>query len=134
VPPDGTATPPSGNCSGALLAESLQDGAVIDGVPLAVNRVSRAAVGDTSAGQPRDWTFIEFSVPESSVDELARSLSLALRKEGGWYCDFRSDLETFVVFHGRIFRYPRGDRRRRAEVEDYARSVGVPDAQLDWPE
>ncbi len=39
-----------------------------------------------------------------------------------------------VVFHGRVFKYPTGDSTRRAEVEGYARSVGVPEAQLDWPE
>jgi hypothetical protein len=45
--------------SGGLLAESLADDAVLDGVPLAVTKVFRAAFGDTTAGQPRDWTFIE---------------------------------------------------------------------------
>jgi len=49
-------------------------------------------------------------------------------------CDFRTTDETFVVFSGRIFHYPRGDRLRRSEAEDYGRSVGVPEAQLDWPE
>jgi hypothetical protein len=33
-----------------------------------------------------------------------------------------------------MFRYRRGDKNGRAKVEDYARSVGVPDAQLDWAE
>ena len=120
--------------SGGLLAESLADDAVIDGVSLTVTKVFRAAVGDTTAGQPRDWTFIEFSVPASSVDSFAESLSRALRAEGGWYCDFHSDSEVIVVFHGRVFRYSKGDRTRRVEVEGYARAVGVPEAQLDWPE
>jgi hypothetical protein len=122
-----------GRYSGGLLAESLSEDAVVD-VTLTVTKVFRAAAGDTAAGQPRDWTFIEFSVPTSSVDTLAESLSRALRKVGGWYCDFHSDLEVVVVFYGRIFRYSKGDRTRRAEVEAYARSVGVPEAQLDWPE
>jgi hypothetical protein len=39
-----------------------------------------------------------------------------------------------VVFSGRIFRYRRGDRSERAKVEAYARSIGVPDEQLDWAE
>jgi hypothetical protein len=33
-----------------------------------------------------------------------------------------------------VFRYTRGDRSARAEVEAHARSVGVPEAQVDWPE
>ena len=40
----------------------------------------------------------------------------------------------FVVFSGRIFRYRRGDETERAKVADYARSVGVPEQQLDWAE
>jgi len=119
---------------GGLLAESLAEDAVLDGVPLTVTKVFRAAVGDTTAGQPREWTFIEFSVPASLVDTFAESLSRALRPQGGWYCDFHSDSEVIVVFRGRVFKYPTGDPTRRAEVEDYARSVGVPEAQLDWPE
>ena len=120
--------------SGSLLAESLADDAVLDGVPLTVTKVFRAAVGDTAAGQPRNWTFIEFSVAASLVDTFAESLSQALRVQGGWYCDFHSDSEVIVVFHDRVFRYSKGDRTGRAEVEGYARSVGVPEAQLDWPE
>jgi hypothetical protein len=27
----------------------------------------------------------------------------------GWYADFHSPAESFVVFPGRIFRYPRGE-------------------------
>jgi hypothetical protein len=46
----------------------------------------------------------------------------------------RSEDEAFVVFADRVFRYPRGDTERRAEAEEYGRSVGVPESQLDWPE
>jgi hypothetical protein len=120
--------------SGCLLAESLANDATIDGVSLTVTRIFRAAVGDPAVGQPRDWTFIEFAVPISSVNEFADVLVRALRKDGGWYCDFHSDKEVVVVFHDRVFRYSKGDQARRAEVEDYARSVGVPEAQIDWPE
>lgn len=123
-----------GAYSGVLVAESLDDDAVVDGVPLAVTKISRASVGDTTAGQPRDWTFIEFTVAASFVDAFAESLSRALKKDGGWYCDFHSDSEVVVVFHGQVFRYAKGDQIRRAEVEDYASSVGVPEAQIDWTE
>jgi hypothetical protein len=60
-------------------------------------------------------------------------LSRVLERDDGWYCDFRSDDEVFVVFCDRVFRYRRGDRTARSTVEDYARSMGVPEAQLDWP-
>jgi hypothetical protein len=118
---------------GSLLAESLGRDVALEHVSLDVWKISRADAGDENAGQPLTWTFIHFRAPTGQADRLAAALSDAL-EPGGWYCDFRSEHDTFVVFDGRIFCYPRGDRERRAEVEEYARSVGVPEAQLDWPE
>ena len=119
---------------GGLIAESLRVGAVLSGVDLTVRRVSRADVGDVDAGQPLTWTFIEFEAAAGDADRLAEALSAVLETRGHWYCDFRTDDETFVVFSGRVFRYRRGDARGRAKAADYARSVGVPEPQVDWPE
>ena len=118
---------------GALIAESLRVGAKLDDLALTVTTISRAELGDVSAGQPRTWTFIEFEAPDADADRLVRALEGALARIGGWYCDFRNDAETFVVFADRSFRYPRGDRDGRAAAAEYGRSVGVPEAQLDWP-
>ena len=120
--------------SGALIGESLRVGAAIERVPLVIRRIVRADVGDTSSGQPLTWTFLEFEIDVVHTADLADQLQEALDPTLGWYCDFRSPEETFVVFSGRIFRYGRGNLEGRREVEDYARSVGVPDHQLDWPE
>jgi len=119
--------------AGGLLAESIRVGASLEGVPLRVVRIWRADAGDPDAGQPRTWTFIDFEVEDDMADALASALSEVLAP-GSWYCDFRSDSETFVVFKDRVFRYRRRDAAGRSEVERYARSVGVPEAQLDWPE
>jgi hypothetical protein len=119
---------------GTLIAESLCIGAVLDDLDLRVRKISRADVGDVSAGQPLTWTFLEFEAPDSEASRVAEALSGSLDPTVGWYCDFRTTDETFVVFGGRVFHYPRGDRTRRSEAESYARSVGVPEAQIDWPE
>ena len=120
--------------TGALIGESLRVGASLDGVRVVVDKIVRADCGDTNAGQPLTWTFIEFQVDVELTDAWAEKLRDALEPSVGWYCDFRSPEETFVVFAGRIFRYPRGDATGRAEAADHARSVGVPEAQIDWPE
>ena len=120
--------------TGVLIAESLRTGARLEGVTLTVRRIARDDDGDTDAGQPLTWTFIEFEAPLGEADELATALSRSLEERLGWYCDFRSPTETFVVFAERVFRYPRGDQDGRSEAEAYARSMGVPEAQLDWPE
>jgi hypothetical protein len=120
--------------TGALIAESLRIGAVLDDLELTIRKISRADVGDVDAGQPLTWTFLEFEAADEEAPRLMSKLSEALDPTVGWYCDFRSADETFVVFGGRAFRYPRGDRAGRSEAFAYGRSVGVPDAQLDWPE
>jgi hypothetical protein len=118
---------------GTLIAESLRVGAVLDDVALTTTKISRADVGDIEAGQPKTWTFIEFEVRDEDAERLVDWLEHSLQQPGGWYCDFRSNDETFVVFAGRTFRYRRGDDSRRAAAVEYGRSAGVPEAQLDWP-
>ncbi len=120
--------------SGCLIAESLRVGSVLEDVRLTVTKVSRADVGDVDAGQPRVWTFIDFVADDEELLRLSAGLERSLDSAAGWYCDFRTDEETFVVFAGRTFRYPRRDQAGRAAAADHARSVGVPDAQIDWPE
>ncbi len=118
---------------GALIAESLRVGAKLEDLALTVTTISRADLGDASAGQPRTWTFLEFTAPDAEAERLMAAPEGALERVGGWYCDFRNDAETFVVFADRSFRYPRGDRDGRSTAAAYGRSVGVPEAQLDWP-
>ena len=118
---------------GTLVAESLRGGAVLDDVPMHVSKIVRAEFGDVARGQPRTWTIIEFEILDGDAESLARCLEAALQTTGGWYCDFRSDDETFVIFAGRTFRYPRGDEAGRADAIAHGRTAGVPVEQLDWP-
>jgi hypothetical protein len=120
--------------AGTLIAESIRAGAELDGVRLVVRKIRRAAAGDASAGQPELWTFIEFEAEEQGAGILALALAKALDQQHGWYTDFRTPDETFVVYSGRVFRYPRGDNAGRADAAAYGRSLGVPENQLDWPE
>jgi hypothetical protein len=120
--------------TGNLIAESLRTGALLEGIGFTVPRIWRVDAGDPSVEQPVGWTFIELEVASEHGEALAQALRDALDPDGGWYCDFHSDDETYVVFAGRIFRYPRRDPSGRAEAEAYARSVGVPESQIDWPE
>ena len=115
--------------SGTLIGESLRVGTGLEGIPLTVTKVCRVRAED----EPQPWTLIYFDVAAARVADLAEVLSRVLERESGWYCDFRSDDEVFVVFCDRVFQYRRGDRPARSTAEDYARSMGVPETQLDWP-
>lgn len=118
---------------GTLLAESLRIGASIEIAGLRVTRIARVDTsGSAKSGQPDVWTLIEFEAADDAADPLADTLARSLLVEGGWYADFTVGDEHVVVFAERVFRYRRGDQKRRAEAESYGRSVGVPQHQLDW--
>jgi hypothetical protein len=116
---------------GAILAESLNPGTGFDGHGMRVIRCARYEVTGAADYQPPIWTLIEFEAPTSSSDALAGELADSLLSPG-WYANWNSDTEATVVFPGKIFRYPRGDRAGREEAQAHGRSVGVPEPQLDW--
>jgi len=62
--------------SGALIAESLRTGVVLEGVDLTVRRIFRADVGDVDAGQPLTWTFVEFEAADENASRLAAALTI----------------------------------------------------------
>lgn len=102
--------------SGTLIAESLRVGAELEGIPLSVTKVCRVRVED----DPELSMLSYFDVAAARTADLAGVLSRVFEDDGGWYCDFRSDDEVFVVFCDRVCRYRRGDRTARSAVEDYA--------------
>ncbi len=93
---------------GTLIAESLRPGTTLDGVTLTVRRIVRHTPGGITGYQPRIWTDIEFEIADSDGDALASALAAAL-DERGWYANYQSATEAFVVFPGQVFRYPRGE-------------------------
>ena len=122
--------------SGTIIAESIRPGATL-GIPLTVRQIRRGgperlSAEQEAAGIPLTWTLIEFEVDDSVAAPLASALADVL-DDIGWYVDFHSEKETFVVFAHRVFRYRRGDETGRAQAEEHGRSLGVPEAQLDWP-
>ena len=123
--------------TGTLIAESLRTGATLVEVPLVVRTVERLETASLSdeqraAGLPAVWTLLHFEVSDDDAERLAAELAAALG-DAGWYVDFHTAQESFVVFADRVWRYRTGDAAARAEVEDYARAAGVPEAQIDWP-
>jgi len=118
---------------GTLIAESLRVGSKLAGIPLVVREIRRSAVDGVPAYQPGVWTVIEFDADDCDAEVLASDLAVILA-EPGWYVNYSSATETFVVYPGRIFRYPRGDPEGRREAQSYGRILGVPEPQLDWSE
>lgn len=117
---------------GVLIGESLQVGAELAGIPLRVTKLSRIEVASAAAGQSPQWTLLYFSAEEEDAERLAAQLAGALAPTGGWYVNYNTAVEAFVVFADKVFRYPRGQAEGREGAQAHARSIGVPEPQLDW--
>ncbi|MEU5539710.1 hypothetical protein [Streptomyces sp. NPDC020362] len=86
----------------------------------------------TAAEQPRRWTLLDLAAGEADAERLAEQLAACLAPAGGWYVNYSTATEAFVVFADKIFRYPRKQVEGRRQAQDYARSIGIPEPQLDW--
>lgn len=120
---------------GTLITESLRVGATLEGFHLYVNRIYREKAElspeQVANGLSPIWTVIDFTLGSGEEERFAEGLSKAL-DSFGWYVNFQSSNESFIVFAGRVFRYLRGDTDGRKQAQSYAREQGVPETQLDW--
>jgi hypothetical protein len=119
---------------GTLITESLRVGTSLRPIRgLVVTEIRRYAVNDVPECQAPVWTALEFEGDDGSAEELATSLASSL-DEPGWYANFSTSEETFVVYPKRTFRYPRLDQQGREGAQAYGRALGVPEPQFDWSE
>ncbi len=116
--------------TGLLLKESLQDTSVLDGLRIA--RTETWRVENAADFQPEIWTAITVEGEADQADAVAGRLSRAMKPR--WYANLTTAEHSLVIFKDRVFKYRRGDPEKRAEAQTYARSVGIPDHQLDWGE
>jgi hypothetical protein len=119
---------------GTLIVESLRLGQALNGVHLDVTEIRRQPVGEVPPSQPSIWTFIEFDVGDDDAGAVADVIAASLDTVGGWYCDLHTAHDTLVAFPGIVHRYRAGDDAGRREAADHARSLGIPEPQIDWPE
>ncbi len=118
---------------GTLIAESLRVGTNLENLTLTVRKISRYLAQGATPAQPDIWTVLDFEADEAGARELAEAFAGVLDdKPVPWYVNFQSPAESFVVWPGRIFRYPRGDPAGRADAQAYGRQLGIPEPQLDW--
>jgi len=122
---------------GTIILESLRADASLTGFRFVVRTIERGrpklSAEQVAAGFPTVWSGVDFELEDARGGELAAALSRMLEPIG-WYANFSSEAETFIVFPGRVFRYPRAAPQGRAEAQAYGRTLGIPEHQLDWSE
>ncbi|MFE7271840.1 hypothetical protein [Streptomyces sp. NPDC057623] len=117
---------------GVLITESLRGGAEVTGIPLHITKITRIDVTTTAPDQPQRWTLLDFAAEEDHAEPLAEQMAGALAPTGGWYVNYNTTTEAFVIFPGKVFRYPRGQAEGRHAAQAHGRSIGIPEPQLDW--
>ena len=123
--------------TGTLVTESMLVGAGLHGLDVVLRGIERVEAADLSEGQraagiPDRWTLLRFDVDDGKAPAFAEALAGVL-DEPGWYADLHTVDGSFVVFSGRVFRYPMGDDAGCAAAEAHAREHGIPEPQIDWP-
>ncbi len=122
---------------GTLIVESLREETSLTEFRFIVTEVSRGrpklSPQQIAAGIAPVWCVIVFEIEDDRAEQLAGVLARELDPIG-WYANFSSPRETYIIYPGRVFRYPRGDPQRRAEAQEYGRRLGIPEPQLDWTE
>jgi len=115
---------------GLLLKESLNQMEIL--TKIRVTKTETWNIQNPADFQPSVWTAISFEVEESQADLLTEALSESLKPR--WFIDASTDTTVYVVFPGKVFKYPKGDGAQRELVRQYGMSLDIPERQLDWSE
>ena len=116
---------------GLLLKESLKDERILNRVR--VTATERWDIQNAAEFQPAVWTALSFEINEDQAASFCEELSRALHASG-WYVDAATAAQKYVIFPGKVFCYPRGDVLQRAAAQQFGRTLGIPESQLDWGE
>jgi len=116
---------------GLLLKESLKDERILSRVRITASETWN--VQNAAENQPAVWTALSFETEDDQAVAFCAELSGVLHAQG-WYVDAATTTHTYVIFPGKVFCYPRGDALQRAAAQQFGRSLGIPEAQLDWGE
>lgn len=114
---------------GLLLKESLTDESVLDLVTIL--KIEKWDTDNASSLQPKIWTAIRFEGEENNLDKFVDKLSKSLKPKA-WYITIKFGGKEYVVFPNKIFSYVVGDKKTKSEAQVFARSIEVPESQLDW--
>lgn len=116
---------------GLLIKESLSDQGILDS--LKITKEETWDIDDALPGQPKVWHMAWFEIADEVIDQVVEKLSQSL-DDGKWYLDVSSDHLMYIIYKDKVFKYQKGYLAGRKLAEDYGRSLGISEKQLDWKE
>lgn len=110
------------NYKGTIVEESLEDNRILNNFP-----VSGVAITEDADPSSR-WHIYAVSASETDIELLSRSLG-----KGGWYSHFWNKAgDMIIVYRGKKFVVPNGDKSALEEAKRYGRTLNIPEEQLDF--
>lgn len=106
---------------GTIVEESVEDNRILN--TFLVNAVS--ITNDEQMSQR--WHGYTVDVTKDEIQSLMGAL-----REGPWYAHFWNQEDMIVVYRGQMFEQKTHDKTTWEPARVYGRSIGIPEAQLDF--
>jgi hypothetical protein len=106
---------------GIIVEESLDDNRVINNY-----EVSKMCITGHEKRQDR-WHMYEVILTKDEIMKLSKHIV------DGWYMHFWWERNVIAVFKDKQFEFKYDDKETWTEVLKYGISLGIPEAQLDFP-
>lgn len=120
------------NFSGVIIEESLTDRSVLNDVNIISTKVEPVTEHHKTPWV-KQWTLHTVEIPDDKAAEVADKISKALDKEHDWYADFKTEIEHYVIYTGKVFYITdRSDKKQYDEATAYGVSIGIPDYQVNF--
>jgi hypothetical protein len=114
---------------GTIIVESLISDSVLNFVEIKARETAELA--DPLTDQPKQVTIITFEIGDDMASAVVEEISRNL-KSGHWYADVAYEFDKYVIFPNKIFRFAPKETEKRQKAFDYAKSLGIPESQIDF--
>lgn len=117
--------------TGLIIKESLEKSDIFKDNELKISKTESWELGARAADfQPKTWTAIFIEGEEEKIDVIAKKISKSILPK--WYANVSNNTTEYVIFHEKIFKHKKGNKKDAKEAISYGKSVGIPEHQLDW--
>lgn len=119
--------------TGVIIQESLTDQLILDKL-----HVTRTVVEEVTKKHNtpwvKAWILHTVEIEEEDADKWAEWLSdhIDNSHDHPWYADYRNEKFHYVIYPGKIFKMDRTNKEENKKAQEYGKSKGIPEYQLDW--
>jgi hypothetical protein len=115
--------------TGTVILESLLSDSVLNFVD--VKNRETADLTDPLADQAPTVTVITFKIGDDMASAVADEISRNLKAKY-WYADISHEYEKIVIFQNKVVRFAPKETEKRQKAFDYAKSLTIPESQIDF--